>query len=60
MGIFVFTKFQIFLTPIAKLEAKELRALNNFILLKEQNIARYIDIEKNLLDIEATYRFIFY
>ena len=53
-------RLQIPLAPIAKPEDRELRTLNDFTLLKERHIARYMDIEKNLLNIEATNRFIFY
>ena len=65
MDIFVFheipnVRLQIPLAPIAEPEDRELRALNDFILLKERHIARYMDIEKNLLAIEATDRFISY
>ena len=63
MDLFVFMKFQMFafkffLAPIVKPEDRELWALNDFILLKERHIACYMDIEKNLLALEATDRFI--
>jgi hypothetical protein len=53
-------RLQIPLAPIAEPDERELRALNDFILLKERHIARYMDIEKNLLAIEAIERFISY
>ena len=53
-------RLQIFLAPIVKPEDRKLWALNDFILLKEWHIACYMDIEKNLLAIEATDRFISY
>ena len=49
---------QIPLAPIAKPKDRKLRVLNDFVLLKERHIARYMDIEKNLLAIEAIDRFI--
>ena len=51
-------RLQIPLAPIAELEDREIGALNNFNLLNKRHIARYMDIEKNLLAIEAIDRFI--
>ena len=51
---------QIPLAHVVEPEDRELRTLNNFILLKEWHIARYLDIGMNFLAIKATYKFIFY
>ena len=53
-------RVQIPFVLIAESEDRELRALNDFILLKERHIACYMEIEKNLLAFEATNRFISY
>ena len=53
-------RLQILLAPIDEPEDRKLGALNDFISLKERHIARYIDIEKNFLAIEATDRFMSY
>ena len=44
-------RLQIPLAHIAEPEDRELKALSDFILLKERHIARYMDIEKNILAI---------